>query len=254
MTEPKEETTTFSFKPAEQVATSSRKVSSQLSHQSAPQNQNTGEQEEDEETYNFRAQEMAEYDEKQPSPTGFYGWLGFGCSVFALACLCVSFASPYWMQTYPMSFNTFRNMGLWELCMHDYMHHKDDSQDIYNGCWWVFDRDEKYWKLREWILPRKSYYSPVKTKKCSVIHWFKLFSLHLTAWFITVQVLVTMSLLCSLACVGMTAMIFFHFCPLMNHEYHQSYAMFAGSGLCFFNSKLLSCIAFGTRCLCKNFH
>ena len=59
---------------------------------------------------------MGEVDE-QPSPTGMLGWLGFGCSVFALACLCVSFASPYWMQAYPLSFNQFQNMGLWEVCM-----------------------------------------------------------------------------------------------------------------------------------------
>ena len=65
------------------------------------------------------------------------------------------FASPYWMQTYPNSFNTFRNIGLWEVCMDNYMHHKDDSQEIYSGCWWVFNRDKKYWKLREWLLPRK---------------------------------------------------------------------------------------------------
>jgi hypothetical protein len=46
-------------------------------------------------------------------------------------------------------------MGLWEICMKDYMHHKDDSQTIYNGCWWVFDREEKFEKLKEWLLPRK---------------------------------------------------------------------------------------------------
>ena len=129
--------------------------SSQFSRQSAVSIKTTGDSESQVQTFNFQQPVMAEYDEKQPSPTGFYGWLGFGCAVFSLACLCISFASPYWMQTYPMSFNTFRNMGLWELCMHDYMHHKDDSQTIYDGCWWVFNREEKYWKLREWVLPRK---------------------------------------------------------------------------------------------------
>ncbi len=90
-----------------------------------------------------------------PSPTGFLAWAGFGCAIFGLAALCISFASPYWMQTYPNSFNTFRNIGLWEVCMDNYMHHKDDSQEIYSGCWWVFNRDKKYWKLREWLLARK---------------------------------------------------------------------------------------------------
>ena len=90
-----------------------------------------------------------------PAPTGMRAWAGFGCAIFALACLCVAFASPYWMQTYPNSMNAFRNMGLWEICMDNYMHHKDDSQTIYNGCWWVFDRAAKYYKLREWLLARK---------------------------------------------------------------------------------------------------
>ncbi len=92
---------------------------------------------------------------ENPAPTGFLAWAGFGCCIFGLACLCISFASPYWMQTYPNSFNTFRNIGLWEVCMDNYMHHKDDSQEIYSGCWWVFSRDKKYWKLREWLLPRE---------------------------------------------------------------------------------------------------
>lgn len=92
---------------------------------------------------------------ENPAPTGFLAWAGFGCSIFALACLCIAFASPYWMQTYPNSFNNFQNLGLWEICMDHYMHHKDDSQEIYSGCWWVFNREERYWKLRDWLLPRK---------------------------------------------------------------------------------------------------
>lgn len=99
--------------------------------------------------------QQAKMANENPSPTGFLAWAGFGCAIFGLACLCVSFASPYWMQTYPNSFNTFRNIGLWEVCMDNYMHHKDDSQEIYSGCWWVFSTDKKYKKLREWLLPRK---------------------------------------------------------------------------------------------------
>ena len=102
-----------------------------------------------------------------PAPTGFLAWAGFGCTLFALATLCIAFSSPYWMQTYPNSFNTFRNIGLWEICMDNYMHYKDDSQEIYSGCWWVFSRDKKYSKLREWLLPRK--YNP--DLYCRAIKW-----------------------------------------------------------------------------------
>lgn len=90
-----------------------------------------------------------------PAPTGMLAWVGFGCTIFALAALCIAFASPYWYQTWPNSFNQFQNIGLWEICMDNYMHYKDDSQEIYSGCWWVFNRAKKYWKLREWLLPRK---------------------------------------------------------------------------------------------------
>ena len=93
--------------------------------------------------------------EVQPAPTGPLAWAGFGCSIFGLMCLCIGFASPYWWATWPNSFNTFLNIGLWEVCFRNYMHHKDDSQEIYDGCWWVFSADARYHKLREWLLPRK---------------------------------------------------------------------------------------------------
>ena len=99
--------------------------------------------------------QLAKMANDNPAPTGFLAWAGFGCTIFSLAALCIAFASPYWLQTYPNSFNTFRNIGLWEVCMDNYMHHKDDSQEIYSGCWWVFSREKKYTKLIEWLLPRK---------------------------------------------------------------------------------------------------
>lgn len=91
---------------------------------------------------------------KQPSPTGMMAWVGFGCCLFALATLTLSFCSPYWLQTWPMSENRFRNIGLWNVCFYNYMHFKDDSQQVYSGCWWLFDRQPKYYKLREWLTPR----------------------------------------------------------------------------------------------------
>jgi len=91
---------------------------------------------------------------KQPSPTGMMAWVGFGCCMFSLACLTLSFCSPYWLQTWPMSENRFKNIGLWNVCFYNYMHFKDDSQQVYSGCWWLFDRQPKYYKLREWLTPR----------------------------------------------------------------------------------------------------
>ncbi|ELT92572.1 hypothetical protein CAPTEDRAFT_167369 [Capitella teleta] len=145
-------------------------------------------------------------EQRQPAPTGMLAWVGFGCCIFALACLSVSFASPYWLQAWPNSFNNFRNLGLWQICFHDYMHHKDDSQEIYSECWWVFKQDAKYSKLREWLLP---------------------------PWFMSVQVLVTGTLLIEIGTVITVAMIFLHICPIMNHEYLQTYGMFAAASMMF---------------------
>jgi len=97
--------------------------------------------------------------EGAPAPTGMLAWVGFGCCIMALACLSIAFCSPYWLQTWPMSENKFKNIGLWQVCFHDYMQFKDDSQQTYDGCWWVFDGQTKYYKLREWLIPRTSTYN-----------------------------------------------------------------------------------------------
>lgn len=158
-----------------------------------------------------------------PAPTGQLAWVGFGCGIFALAALSIAFCSPYWMQTWPNSFNQFRNIGLWEVCMDHYMHYKDDSQEIYSGCWWLFSNEKKYWKLREWILP---------------------------PWLITVQVLVISCFLVNIATLITAASTFLHYCPLFHHEYYQSYAMFAASALMFLSTMmgLIAAALFGVMC------
>jgi hypothetical protein len=144
--------------------------------------------------------------EEQPAPTGTIAWVGFGCCVFALACLCISFCSPYWIQTWPMSENRFKNMGLWHVCFYNYMQFKDDSQQIYSECWWVFDQQTRHYKLREWLIP---------------------------PWFISCQVLTTGCLVIEIATAIVTGLIFLHCCPLMNHEYLQTYGIFAAGSMMF---------------------
>ncbi|ESN89893.1 hypothetical protein HELRODRAFT_91254 [Helobdella robusta] len=131
-------------------------------------------------------------------------WAGFACGLMALASICISFASPYWIQTWPMSESPFKNMGLWHVCFNKYMQFKDDSQELYSGCWWVFDMQPKYYKLREWLTP---------------------------PWFITCQVLVVGCLLILITTSLIVAMIFLHQCPIMNHEYLQTYGMFSAGSL-----------------------
>lgn len=150
--------------------------------------------------------------EESPAPTGTLAWVGFGVSCFALACLAIAFCSPYWLQTWPMSENRFNNIGLWHVCFHGYMQFKDDSQQIYSECWWVFDPQPKYYKLREWLTP---------------------------PWFITCQVLTTGCLMLEILTIVMTALIFLHCCPLLNHEYLQTYSMLAAGSMMFLVSMIL---------------
>lgn len=149
--------------------------------------------------------------DEQPAPTGTIAWIGFGLCVFALASQCISFCSPYWIQTWPMSENQFKNMGLWHVCFNKYMQFKDDSQQVYSACWWVFDKSTKYYKLREWLIP---------------------------PWFISCQVLTTGCLVVEIATTIVTGMIFLHCCPLMNHEYLQTYGVFASGSMMFLVSMI----------------
>jgi hypothetical protein len=90
--------------------------------------------------------------------------------------------------------------------MDNYMHHADDTQQIYRGCWWVFNTNEMYRKLREWLLP---------------------------PWFISCQVMVTGCFILEISSTLIAASVFLHFCPLMHHFFHQTYAMFAAAAMMF---------------------
>lgn len=67
-------------------------------------------------------------------------------------CTLVSFAGPYWSQSYPSTGNEFRNIGLWEACFYRYRHWKDDNQKPYTGCFWFWSPDMI--RFRDWLMPR----------------------------------------------------------------------------------------------------
>ena len=67
-------------------------------------------------------------------------------------------------------------------------------------------------------------------------------SIHLTvffptAWFITCEVMVVGCLIVEVAVVLLVASVFLHFCPILNHEYYQTYGMFAAASMMFLVSK-----------------
>jgi len=57
------------------------------------------------------------------------------------------------------------------------------------------------------------------------------------AWFISCQVLTTGCLMVLAATTIVTGLIFLHICPIMNHEYLQTYGMFASGSMMFLVSK-----------------
>ena len=57
------------------------------------------------------------------------------------------------------------------------------------------------------------------------------------AWFISCQVLTTGCLMVLTTTTIVTGLIFLHCCPIMNHEYLQTYGMFASGSMMFLVSK-----------------
>lgn len=82
--------------------------------------------------------------------TGKYFAASILIFISGLCCL-VSFAGPYWSQSYPSTGNEFKNIGLWEACFYRYRHWKDDNQKPYTGCFWFWSPEMI--RFRDWIMP-----------------------------------------------------------------------------------------------------
>jgi len=75
------------------------------------------------------------------------------CLCFAIFCLVLAFASPYWVESFAKSDNEFVKCGLWEFCFNDYTFWKDYNGKRFLGCWYIFS--DQYRPLWEWLSPRK---------------------------------------------------------------------------------------------------
>jgi len=73
--------------------------------------------------------------------TGFIGGL----------LLLISFASPYWLQSWGDTNSPFTNMGLWEVCFFRFRFPKFQFDRLFTGCHAVWGTD--YRLIREWLLP-----------------------------------------------------------------------------------------------------
>lgn len=52
--------------------------------------------------------------------------------------LLMSFCAPYWIESYPESFSSFKNMGLWEYCFKDFDYPYYQFPKQFNGCHNIF--------------------------------------------------------------------------------------------------------------------
>uniref|UniRef100_A0A182P775 Uncharacterized protein n=1 Tax=Anopheles epiroticus TaxID=199890 RepID=A0A182P775_9DIPT len=77
--------------------------------------------------------------------------IGAVLSYVAAVFLLMSFCSPYWIVSYPESFSSFKNMGLWEYCFRDFTYPYYQFPKQFNGCHHIFS--EEYYVIREYLLP-----------------------------------------------------------------------------------------------------
>lgn len=65
--------------------------------------------------------------------------------------LMMSFASPYWIQSYQETFSDFKHMGLWEYCFDQFRYPYYQFDKLFDGCHYIFSQE--YYVIREWLLP-----------------------------------------------------------------------------------------------------
>ncbi|XP_061712529.1 uncharacterized protein LOC133521533 [Cydia pomonella] len=65
--------------------------------------------------------------------------------------LLFSFASPYWIESYPEMFDSFKRMGLWEYCFDRFRLPQYQLDKLFMGCHYIFSQE--YYVIREYLLP-----------------------------------------------------------------------------------------------------
>merc|ERR1719361_746752 len=78
----------------------------------------------------------------------FYGNIANFVGVITLV---VSFASPYWLESWADTQSPFQNMGLWEFCFFKFRHPDYQFDHLFNGCYPLYG--EEYRLIREKLLP-----------------------------------------------------------------------------------------------------
>ena len=63
----------------------------------------------------------------------------------------MSFASPYWLQSWEDTQSPFKNMGLWEFCFYKFRHPDYQFDHLFHGCHALYG--DEYRLIREKLLP-----------------------------------------------------------------------------------------------------
>lgn len=78
--------------------------------------------------------------------------LGAGLVAYlATVLLLISFASPYWLESYQEANAEFVRLGLWDVCFRNYRHPSYQYDETFNGCHWI--HSYTYQNIRDWLLP-----------------------------------------------------------------------------------------------------
>ncbi|KAJ0181203.1 hypothetical protein K1T71_003288 [Dendrolimus kikuchii] len=77
--------------------------------------------------------------------------IGASVTYIAGLFLLFSFAGPYWIESYPEMFTSFKRMGLWEYCFDHFRFPAYQFDKLFHGCHYIFSRE--FYVIREWLLP-----------------------------------------------------------------------------------------------------
>ena len=107
----------------------------------------------------------------------------------------MSFASPYWLQSWAGTESPFENMGLWEFCFHNFRHPDYQYDTLFDGCHWVWGNEYRY--IREKLLPGKNMLQwcikvrVIGPQTSNYTFW------SISGWLIVVQFFATLALMAS---------------------------------------------------------
>ncbi|KAF6204120.1 hypothetical protein GE061_002460 [Apolygus lucorum] len=119
--------------------------------------------------------------------------------------LLVSFASPYWVESYEGTFSNFKHMGLWEYCFDQFRFPYHQFDKLFSGCHYVYSFE--FHIIREWLLP---------------------------AWLLAVQTFVTLALILSFGAQILAALTIIRY-PLkfvLKYEWLLCGIVFVSTAVC----------------------